>query len=1298
MGKRREASPEEKIAEQRAVIKDAIDTGKTELDLQTESIDVVREVCHIKTLQKLTLKLAPLKTLPKEIGDLAALEQLHIDGNDLTSLPEELGKLGKLKKLVAYSNKLTALPASLGNLGELRELTVWSNELTSIPKSIGKLVKLTEASFKRNKLETLPDELAGLESLEELELDSNELTDVPKDLAGMKKLKRLSLAGNQLTKFPAGLLTLPALVEIDLSENELGSLHADIDRITTLRELNLEQNKLTALPAKLWSLPIVSLKLNQNQLKALPAEVASAPSLIELELWSNPIEGADDQLLRKSKNEILAHFGMWKPKTLRDTTVPADRAAIVKKYAVKLEAFERAAKKGYQVDRTRIPVIVAFVSGEADAIPPGHIDDSERFGELVDAFAPFPEWTFVERRILAFITQEAWRYKMPGHDYYRGFDEAVYRWLEKQLETEAADSTLAADVFAAIHAEGVFEETLVAGALRHMDKHLMRDGATTSFGRFLLAWAPTHEAFVIAQTRSYEEMIALFVRHDRALFARLGDRLLKIEPSDDGTIHVPYEALEHACAVDPARFEPLLLDAIARATCDPCRAEAARVLVQQYPKQRGKALEITKRTLHDISDRKNKEYRFSFAWSGGKRWSDGTAQYIGWALDTFDADVRADVHHLVDNTKVFDLDTAEVLAKKLGQEAIDTICEGLKMTFDDDDIAPHFRRMFGLLAPLDWSTYHELAWALARSEYRQVRQTACLALGRLPAKVVMAKALELLDAKKGHEREAGVLILSLIDDPKAKSTLRGLLATETSDDARDLIVDSVYRSETTCDRAEAVARVAAAKERGKLERPIAKWLDEKKLPKLAWGKTPLDADAVRWLCYRQTRPTELAIDHEARGPLALVGRAKSGPFAAKLLELVMKNGGASAKTRFALALVGALGDDAVVEPLEEIAIDDRNENAVRTLGLLGTMEAARALDRVMKVYRVKYPNVREAAQQAFDSIADRLGVTPFELADTMIPDFGFKDGRLAIAGTKPPVFVTIGDDQKLAYVDAKGAAVKPPKTLAAKPKEALKTLAADLKDAAKQVAGNLEYYLIVRRRWTPAAFTAFFETNPLARSFAHGLVWVAYQAGKITHTFRLTPDGRRDRDGKPVQVGKGVELAIAHPLEMTAADRAAWIHAMTGTTPAFAQLERATFAASDEERARAKSFRFEERELSSMTFKGRAERRGWRRGSVIDSGEVSSYRKLFPHDKIEVFIQTSGMSVSSGFDEAGDVTLKDLFFVRPGAVITGSYTYDEPRDETDDRLIKLGDVPAIVFSEAVADLVAITKQKDDADA
>ena len=77
---------------------------------------------------------------------------------------------------------------------------------------------------------------------------------------------------------------------------------------------------------------------------------------------------------------------------------------------------------------------------------------------------------------------------------------------------------------------------------------------------------------------------------------------------------------------------------------------------------------------------------------------------------------------------------------------------------------------------------------------------------------------------------------------------------------------------------------------------------------------------------------------------------------------------------------------------------------------------------------------------------------------------------------------------------------------------------------------------------------------------------------------------------------------------------------------------------------------------------------------------------------VEAFIGTANLGVTS-FD-GGEVTLEELFFVKAGSVVTGSYTYDEPRDDADPRLIKLGDVPAIVYSETIADLRYVTREPE----
>jgi hypothetical protein len=53
------------------------------------------------------------------------------------------------------------------------------------------------------------------------------------------------------------------------------------------------------------------------------------------------------------------------------------------------------------------------------------------------------------------------------------------------------------------------------------------------------------------------------------------------------------------------------------------------------------------------------------------------------------------------------------------------------------------------------------------------------------------------------------------------------------------------------------------------------------------------------------------------------------------------------------------------------------------------------------------------------------------------------------------------------------------------------------------------------------------------------------------------------------------------------------------------------------------------------------------------------------------------------------IKLGRFYFVKTGSVVIGSYVYDEPSKETDQRLVRFGDVPPIVYSETVGDLARI---------
>src|SRR5207244_841027 len=202
-------------------------------------------------------------------------------------------------------------------------------------------------------------------------------------------------------------------------------------------------------------------------------------------------------------------------------------------------------------------------------------------------------------------------------------------------------------------------------------------------------------------------------------------------------------------------------------------------------------------------------------------------QDVGWMLSKFGKEVRSEVLAYAEATQVYDLDVAEAIAKALGQDGVEAIAEGLDMKIESAGTAEHFRRVFGLLAPLDWSKYLDKAWKIACSEHAAIRDVACAAIAKLDAPKVIGAAKLLLEAKKSDERAAGITVLARLGTPEAKKILGELRDREASDDARDLIVREQYREPAKIDLKEVARRVAVAKERGKLAKPVAKWLDEK---------------------------------------------------------------------------------------------------------------------------------------------------------------------------------------------------------------------------------------------------------------------------------------------------------------------------------------------------------------------------------------------------------------------------------------------------------------------------------------
>jgi hypothetical protein len=275
-------------------------------------------------------------------------------------------------------------------------------------------------------------------------------------------------------------------------------------------------------------------------------------------------------------------------------------------------------------------------------------------------------------------------------------------------------------------------------------------------------------------------------------------------------------------------------------------------------------------------------------------------------------------------------------------------------------------------------------------------------------------------------------------------------------------------------------------------------------------------------------------------------------------------------------------------------------------------------------------------------------------------------------------------------------AAKLPDSAPAALKAELKELSAGLKEAVKSQLLRMETLMVRQHRWPAARWQELYLEHPLLLPFAQRLVWGAYdRAGELRATFRALEDRSLTDAGDEVfSLAPDAAVGIVHPLELAPDRRQGWLQHLADyhVVPPFAQLERPVVTVKPGQEDIKFGGDVAKIELNAMTFKGRAERLGWVRGSVCDAGCISFYLKRFPAAGVDAFVETEGMAV--GLDMYSDVTLGKNFFVKHASVQIGSYVYDEPDNPSDPRLVSYGAVPAIALSEALGDLAKIAAKSE----
>ncbi len=610
------------------------------------------------------------------------------------------------------------------------------------------------------------------------------------------------------------------------------------------------------------------------------------------------------------------------------------------------------------------------------------------------------------------------------------------------------------------------------------------------------------------------------------------------------------------------------------------------------------------------------------------------------------------------------------------------------------------RKTLELIEGCEFVDFRDELWKQAGHKSKPVRAALSRYLRQQPD--ARERAIQLLSERKAAARLTGVEILLALGDEASFELLDTHTEGEKSDEVRDTILLGLeaywLEQGREMTREDIAKRIDRSLE--KLATPPVDWLQASQLPPLRLrGGEELSQEELAYLIFRQSRSKDMRADVEAKPLYALIDRRLSGDFALQVFERFVGSG-ADAKDRWAMALAGILGDDRLVGPMrrqiDEWAANSRGklaEYAVQALTLIGSDVALLATDAIAIRYRSKNKNIGKAANVALDAAAEVLGIDRDELGDRIVPWLVFERGQpkvyeaggrrleLRISSELKPVLWDLDKDKRAANL---------PKAASDQEKAEFKNFKKTLRDVAKSQLLRVENLLVRQRRWALTRWRDLFEEHPLLRPFAMGLVWGRYADGELVDCFHMLEDGSfTDADDEDVSFADYEEIGIVHPLELEEDALVAWSAHLSDheIEPPFPQLTRRVVRVAAADRDKRAIRDLERHSLNAMSFRGRAERLGWARGSVVDAGGVTSYVASFPAAGVDVFLCLEEFWIGMSMED--EARLGTVFFVRSGSVQVGSYIYDEPENEKDERVLALAEVPEIVYSEAVGQLEQI---------
>ena len=488
----------------------------------------------------------------------------------------------------------------------------------------------------------------------------------------------------------------------------------------------------------------------------------------------------------------------------------------------------------------------------------------------------------------------------------------------------------------------------------------------------------------------------------------------------------------------------------------------------------------------------------------------------------------------------------------------------------------------------------------------------------------------------------------------------------------------------------------AAKAKG-IRPPTAPWLDAGSLPPLFTRDGAQVSERARTFLFQvQAREGSGEVSSEALPLVSHLDRERNAPFAHALLDQWLASD-MKASTRWAVDVAGLTGDDGIiprlVSPVPEWCRQNagkRAEWAVRAIALIGSAGALRELDALTHRYRTQRRYVAAAATEAIRALAALQGISEEEIAERIVPDFGFNDSseRGFTNSSNEEVIAQLRPGLKIVWLEPGGReSAKPPAGL---PADQVKEWLKLFKQAVASQTLRLERAMVDGRKWETSAWQERFGTHPLFRCFAGGLIWAAYDAkGTLLRTFRRYPNGIfADAKGEPEDFENAASIGLPHPMDLDEATLSAWATHLKRMKVAtvFPQVARPVEQPDPLHGNRREIHIAEDKTLDAALLRSRMLGRGWATAPTADHGKIYGCFRKFDAAGIEAHLALEGFYAASG--KGDEVTLGVALFSRAPAAASKIRPGTTPFSD-DPRVLRFDQVPAVVWSETITDLKAI---------